>query len=108
MTTFAVPFGNEGIEKVLCKTKSEKFLKKFCRLKKSDYLCNPERKQGVGISRKAGFFNANFERSLKRLEKVQASTKRTKNESVDSFMEGSGVRLREFVIYKEEFDPGSG
>ena len=55
----------------------------------------------MAISRKAGFFSAKFERSLKRLigkyKQEQQVPRERKNESVDSFNNkeeaGSGLRM---------------
>ena len=51
VTTFATPFGNGGIKSSFTSFERRFFeinFQKICRFKKSDYLCNPNRKRGFG------------------------------------------------------------
>lgn len=58
------PRSREGVHKVLRNNKFENFANKICRLKILNYLCNPVRRNGDAVSRKAGFFSAKFKIDL--------------------------------------------
>ncbi len=69
MTTFATPFGNGGVEKFFYNFGFQIFQIKFADSKKVITFAIPIAREGLAISRKAGFFSAKLEKIIEKTDK---------------------------------------
>ena len=69
VTTFATPFGNGGVEKFFYNFGFQIFQKKFADSKKVITFAIPIAREGLAISRKAGFFSAKLEKIIEKTDK---------------------------------------
>ena len=69
VSTFAAPFGNGGIEKFFYNFGFQIFQIKFADSKKVITFAIPIAREGLAISRKAGFFSAKLEKIIEKTDK---------------------------------------